>query len=68
MHPDAWDYTFRNIAKMLVMREVDHLPDTRHFGEKAECFLRPEVVECLHDVVADEGNRAARPGELVMAR
>lgn len=56
-----------DVAKMLVMRQINYLTHFRHIGEEPESFLRPKVVERLHDVVGDKGNRGSRLGELVVA-
>ena len=43
-------------AQMIVMRQVNDLPDLRHLRQQAEGLFCPEIVKCLHDVVGNERN------------
>lgn len=67
MNPHSRADLARDVAKMLVVREIDDLTRRRHFREQTESFLRAEVIEGLHDVVGDKRNRASGFGELEIA-
>ncbi len=43
-----------DLAKMLMMGEVNNLADLGHLRQQAEGFLGSLVVERFHDVVGDE--------------
>src|SRR5690606_18078585 len=60
-------YALRNVAKMLVVREIDNLPFRCHPGEQAKGFFRTKIVEGLHDVVRDERDRRTRSCKLMVA-
>jgi hypothetical protein len=68
MDPDAGAYAPGDLAKMLMVREINDLAHSRHLGEQLEGFLRPEVVKGFHDVVRYERNRLMRLGELPVFR
>lgn len=61
------DNRLRNLTQVLMMREVNHLAHTSHLAEQSENFLRPEMVESLHDVVGNERNRRPELGKLVIS-
>lgn len=52
---------------MFVVRQIDHLADTRHFGHLLEGAACAPVVKGLHDVVGDEGQRFAGSRDFVIA-
>ena len=60
--------SLRDRAKMCVMGQVDDLANARHLCEDAKGFLRAQIVEGLHDVVGDEGNRLPGSREFMIAR
>ena len=68
MEPDARTDVGGNVAKMLMVSEIDDLSYLGHVGEDTECFFRAKVVRGLENVVGDEGNRAVLVDELQIAR
>ena len=57
-----------NVAKMLVVSEIDDLSYLGHVGEDTESFSCAQVVRGLENVVGDEGHRAVQVDELQIAR
>ena len=61
---NAGDRPCRYRTKMVVVRQVNHLPEPCHALEHAQRLLGAEVVEGLHDVVGDKWYRWAQFGKL----
>ena len=67
MHAHARNRPFRDVPEVVVVGQVDHLPQPRHLAEHPQCLLGPEVVKGLHDIIRDERHRRPGPGELAVA-
>ena len=44
----------RDVAEMLMVGQIDHLPFVRHVAQESEGLFRANVVEGLHDIVRNE--------------
>jgi hypothetical protein len=56
-----------NLTEMGMVAQIDHLADSGHISEEPEGFLRPKIVERLHDVVGDKGHWLPRLSKFVIA-
>ena len=68
VQPNARPNLPRDLGKVLMMREVDHLPMAGHLSEQPEGLLGAKIVERFHDVVCDERNGSTIGDELVISR
>jgi hypothetical protein len=62
------DYAPRDLTKVPVMCQIDHLSHPRRLAEETEHLLRARIVEALHDVVGDERYGRAERCEFLVAR